>query len=103
MSSPSRKVGLRKRLSIAVNSAAFGAATGIAIPFILYRNGIRAVQSGRKRNPIDWDRLGQTIHSSGVLQMLMTDMIDMRATPDEEVWVDDDDDDEDFREGSTVH
>jgi len=102
MSSPSRKVGLRKRFSIAVQSAAAGATAGILTPVLFYRERVRAAADNSPKTPIDWNRFAQTIHSSGVLQMLMADLVDMRAgDDDEEVW--EDDDPEDYEETSTVH
>lgn len=101
MSSSSRKVGLTKRLSIAVKSAAIGTAAAIVTPILLYRRGIKHAQSGRLNVSLDWDRIAKTVNSSGVLGMILSDMVDMLPGRFQDLW--EDDEDEDFQKGQTVH
>lgn len=80
MSSPSRKVGLRKRLAIAAKSAAAGATAAIMTPVIFYRSGVKRAESKKVYEPIDWGRFAKTINDSGVLNMLAADLVQMTSS-----------------------
>lgn len=102
MSSPSRKVGLRKRFSIAVKATAAGATAAVLTPVFFYRSWVKQAENNRPKTTLDWGRLSQTIQSSGVLQMLISDLVDMMPGRDDNLWVDEDED-ENSQEDTTVH
>ena len=99
MSSPSRKVGLRKRISIAVTSAAAGAVSAAVVPFLFYRSAIRQAQSDKPKRKVDWNGIGNKFVNSGLFYDIMAEL----SGPKREDWLDDEEADEDFQEDSTVH
>lgn len=81
MSSSTRKISLKERLSIAAKSMAIGAVWGAAMPPLLYRMWLRDAAAEKKKAPFDWNRVAIVVQNSNLLGLLHQEFIEKDLPP----------------------